>query len=846
MHKATVYPQNRFERTSRWIGLFLLAPILLTMALPVALHLNKKSDLGISVHNLVVVSVAPLGPASAAGLQTQDLILNVEGLPVGSMSDFYAAIAEIQERRPLAITVSRRGEILEFQMMPRPMPQARLIRGYSLWTTGLFFLSIGWWVLFRRPDPVARNFFALSLIFAFFFLDIPDLPNSTYMEGKELLRGLLQYLLPAYFLRFFLQFPVPLLRKAGRHSRLRPLLIPGYLLFGISVLLHDVPPGSQSEKGLEILGVVYTLVFFLSGLIIFTRRVFKRGRPIMHSKMLVVLFGLLGGLIPFLAALMAGILVPGFNMPQWQYLAFSLILVPSSFGLAILRYGALDKAFIVRVSLIYGLLSLLLLVAYFVLVMGLGHFLSEFFNISMQPVIMLLVAAAGLAILPLRKLIQNWIDYTFYPARRANQKAMRLLAEQLTGLIDSEEVIRTFTQRLMELYRPESFTLYLSHGDAPTLYHTWIDESATLAQSGLEGEADNLNGQNPTRSIPATSSLIILLDRIRHPVFAEELEDILFTGDTDQDSLTLLAQLQASLLVPMVTGNRLLGFTAFGPKESGELYSQEDLTHLHSLMVQSASLIESRQFYKDSLQSRVLEKELEVARGIQSRLLPDQPLATDSFTIAGLNESCRLVGGDYFDYFLRRDGSLGFAIADVAGKGVPAALQMTSLRATFRNLADTTDSPAEVVGQLNRSLVTQAASGQFVCFFFGIWDPKSGLTTYCNAGMDPPVLFRSQTHFRQSLKKGGPVLGVSPRFPYREGTLSLRQGDQIFLYTDGLTEETNSAGEFFNSGRLLGIVAEMLDFSPLELLRNIFAQVNEFGGQEKSDDKTAILLEINT
>ena len=118
--------------------------------------------------------------------------------------------------------------------------------------------------------------------------------------------------------------------------------------------------------------------------------------------------------------------------------------------------------------------------------------------------------------------------------------------------------------------------------------------------------------------------------------------------------------------------------------------------------------------------------------------------------------------------------------------------------------------------------------------------------TYCNAGMDPPVLFRSDTHFQQILKKGGPVLGVEPEFPYREGFLALRPGDQVFLYTDGLTEEANSEGEFFNSERLLKLVARNLQLSPLQLLRNIFTQVNDFGGPEKSDDKTAILLEINT
>ena len=103
---------------------------------------------------------------------------------------------------------------LNFQITPTPIPQARLIRGYSLWVTGLFFLAIGWWVLLRRTDIIARNFFVLCVIFAFFFLDIPDLDNTTYMAGKNYVRLLMQYLLPAYFLRFFLQFRVPLRRKS--------------------------------------------------------------------------------------------------------------------------------------------------------------------------------------------------------------------------------------------------------------------------------------------------------------------------------------------------------------------------------------------------------------------------------------------------------------------------------------------------------------------------------------------------------------------------------------------------------------------------------------------------------
>ena len=465
-----------------------------------------------------------------------------------------------------------------------------------------------------------------------------------------------------------------------------------------------------------------------------------------------------------------------------------------------------------------------MLVAYFLVVVGLGHFLSQVFRISMQPVILLLVAAAGLAILPLRRLVQSWIDRTFYPSRRANRKAMGRLADELTELIDSDEVLCTIAARLEELYRPESLAFFLADDAEPPVYRAW-------------------NGSAP--ALPSGSALVLLLDRIRRPVFVEELEELLLTGDSDEESLQLLARQRAALLVPLVTGNRLLGFTAFGPKDSGSLYGQEDLTLLHSLMVQSASLIESRQLYKESVQQRVLEKELEVARGIQSRLLPHEPLVTEEFTIAGLNESCRLVGGDYYDYFHRQDGSLGFAIAGVAGKGVPAAMQMTSLRAAFRNLAETAFSPAAVVGELNRSLGTEGANGQFVCFFFGIWNPRTRLLTYCNAGMDPPVLFRPAARYQQSLKKGGPVLGVNPEFAYREGNLVLQGGDQLFLYTDGLTEETDNEERFYTAERLLRQVWEQRDAAPLQLLRNIFDQVNEYGGSEKSDDKTAILLAIN-
>jgi serine phosphatase RsbU (regulator of sigma subunit) len=826
------YSESPFERFSRYFSLFLLAPLLLILSLPVALHIAQKPDLGFEVHQLHIVTVVPAGPADRAGLLPGDHIIAANEQPVDSWASWYAATAGRFDLEAQRVVVERNGQELTVTILPMRPGQVSLTRDYSLWVVGLTFLLIGWWVFTRKYDPVARNFFSLCFIFAFFLLDIPDLPSVPYMTVKEHLQDLLQLLLPAFFLRFFLQFPTPARKESWTASSYRLLLLPGMTLFALTVAtvyLHPAPTGSGAQKALELASLVYMLAYFLASLVIFARRALRRDRPIQRTKMVVILLGLVCGLAPFLLAVILGSLDPESVAPHVQYLAFSLLLVPASFALAIMRYGALDRAFVVRISLVYGLLTLFMLLMYFLVVVGIGFFLGRVFQVNSYPVLVLIIAASGLAILPMRRVIQGWIDQAFYPSRQANRKSVAELADQLTGLIDVEEVVQTLMGRLARLYRPQTLALYLG---SPTQTGGFVPRffSGTWEPS--------------PESLPPEAALGRVLNRFRRPVFTEELEEILFTGESDQISLTILTRLQSSLLVPLISGNRLLGFLSFGLKNNGDLYSQEDLANLHALAVQSASVIESRQLYQESLNQKRLETELQVARDLQRKLLPEGSLSDPCFVITGRNEPCRMVGGDYFDYFMRDDGTLGVAIADVAGKGIPAALQMTSLQFAFRQVAGRSSSAREVITRLNAAVTSLVSGGGFVCFFFGIWDPATGLMNYCNAGMEPPVLFRPGVRFRQDLRKGGPVLGVDPRFPYSEGTVALQPADRLFFYTDGLTDERNKDREFFDTDRLLALVADNMESSPSHLIEKIFSTVNTFGGELKDDDKTAILLEI--
>ncbi|MEN8005658.1 MAG: SpoIIE family protein phosphatase [Candidatus Krumholzibacteriota bacterium] len=847
MRNLTVYPESIFERTTRLAGLFLLAPVLMILTLPVLLHINQKPEFGFSVVRQEVVEIVHSGPADQAGLRKGDTIMAIDGLPVSDMPTYFAALAGRYDLTPLPVEFRRGITKRILIIIPTPPTQGVMIRSYGVWVSGLAFLMIGFWVLLRRRDPVARNFFSLCFIFAFFLLDIPDHTNVTYMVAKELIRYLFQLLLPAYFLRFFLQFPSSRSRSAREKIQLRLLLVPGWVLFGIFAWLFflNPVPGGIVESTLEIVSLIYLLGYFLTGLAIFARRVMRRDRPIQQTKLKVILWGLICGLAPFIAGMVLGNLGPGASLPQLQYLAFSLLLVPISFGMAILRYGALDRAFVVRASIIYGLLTVLVLLIYFVIVLGLGEFLGRIFKVDTYGVLLVVMAGSSLAILPLRRWIQGTIDNAFYPARRANRRTMTVLADRLTGLIDPEEVIQTLLTSLDDLFRPDTIALFLSPGDGQGPF------KARLPAEDTGGPHRNVRTAEtdpaPPEDYPLLdqgSGLAILLNRIRRPVFTEEFEDLLFSGDTDLASLKVLTRIRAVLLVPMIGGNRLVGFLTFGPKSNGALYSQEELANLRALGIQAASLIESRQLYLESLGRKRLETELEVARDIQGRLLPTGPLDTDFFSICGRNEPCRMVGGDYFDYFHLEDGSLGFAIADVSGKGIPAALMMTSLVAAFRREAKAGTGPRRVMDRLNPVVASLVSAGNFICLFFGIWNPDTGVVHYCNAGMDPPILFRPRAFYRQKLKRGGPVLGVEPNRHYREGALALEPGDRLFMFTDGMTEEQNPLGDFFDTERLLDLVADNLESSPLRLIDKIFSAVNAFGGEEKTDDKTAIVLEI--
>lgn len=242
-----------------------------------------------------------------------------------------------------------------------------------------------------------------------------------------------------------------------------------------------------------------------------------------------------------------------------------------------------------------------------------------------------------------------------------------------------------------------------------------------------------------------------------------------------------------------------------------------------------------------------LERELETARQIQEKLLPHEMPLVPGFEIAGTSLPSQQVGGDYFDFLDMGTGQIGIAIADVSGKGIPAALLMANLQASLHAQALRKGSVAEVVSRMNNLLVRSTDTHMFATFFYGILDRKKSTFSSTNAGHNPPLLFRAKNKIER-LSKGGLVLGFLADQQYAEQVVNIEPGEVIILSTDGIPEaigpsEGKITGNLFGEERLIETVKSNLSKSASEIQSAILKAITEHtANTPQSDDITLVVI----
>ena len=345
--------------------------------------------------------------------------------------------------------------------------------------------------------------------------------------------------------------------------------------------------------------------------------------------------------------------------------------------------------------------------------------------------------------------------------------------------------------------------------------------------------------------IEAVQSPAAVLDKLKSGPFDLLLMDLNYTRDTTsgQEGLDLLARIQAiDSTLPVVA------MTAWGSVELAVEAMQHGVRDFVLKPWENARLLDTLRSQiemgrRKRNELRREREEFEDARAVGQALLPKSIPEVPGLEIATKSQPVRTLNGDYFDVLELGEGRLGIAIADVVGKGVPAALLMSNVQATVRALAVDAVTPGMLVGKLNSSVHRNTTPGKFVTFFYCVVDQNAGKLTYTNAGHCAPVLVRANGDAVR-LAAGGAVLGVFPDWPFEQAEVTLRPGDRLVLFTDGVTEASNARDEEFGEERLAELISALRDRGAHELKNRVLQTVSSFTGGRAQDDATLVVVAV--
>lgn len=299
--------------------------------------------------------------------------------------------------------------------------------------------------------------------------------------------------------------------------------------------------------------------------------------------------------------------------------------------------------------------------------------------------------------------------------------------------------------------------------------------------------------------------------------------------------------IRSLLNVPLILKGRLIGSLNVFNKRAEGGFSEGDKRLLSIIATQSAHVIENSRLLEEQQILQLMQEEMRLACKIQMDLLPSDAPVIAGYDLAGRSSPAKAVGGDYFDFIQLDEHRLAVCLGDVAGKGMPAALLMANLQATLRAQTEEKLSAENCIRRSNSLMFKSTDIDKFVTLFYGILNIDEHVLCYCNAGHNYPFLFNENGEYVR-LDVGGLVLGALEEFDFKEATIPFKQGDMLLIFSDGISEAQNEAGEDFGEERLVEVAAGLKDSAATEVIDGVMQAVSDFTGDKSQFDDMTILV----
>lgn len=386
------------------------------------------------------------------------------------------------------------------------------------------------------------------------------------------------------------------------------------------------------------------------------------------------------------------------------------------------------------------------------------------------------------------------------------------LSKEFNLLVDRDKISRIFKFALLgQLFIRTFFLIYKNQ-----------DEISLLASSGLKVQPDP--------------------SKIKH-TFKTTKDDVVQVDESFADHHPWICDNDISALISVSIQNEKVAVIGVGERANNVPFTETDFNFLKSLANLAVISIQKTYFLEERIDKERMEEELSIAKSIQEGLLPDPIPEVDGVDLAARTISSREVGGDYFDIAKTPDGNTILAIADVTGKGVPAALLMANLQSMLHVLLPVDITLAEATERMNNLIFKNTPSDKFITFFWAKYLSTHKILRYVNAGHNPPLLLRNHSDKFEELSTGGLLLGaMETMMPYEQADVQLNPNDILISYTDGVNEAMDNDEEEFGTTRLKECILRNRDKSSEEILDAIVEEVLEFSNQKLFDDLTLLII----